>query len=409
MLGNPLSSRQRLRLRARLALRGRVNDEFDWGLRLATGSFPEVTSANQTLTDFYSHKNFALDQAYIGYTPAAVPGLRIQAGKFEPPWVRTEMTFDNDIQVEGLSQSYTRNFKNSTLANITVSAWQLPFLERASAFVLGADGRVNIEQSRRAGRDLALYGAQLLTQFQTSKNTRLSVSAADLYYSGTQFITPAQFFGGNVQVPVTITIPATATTPAQTVTGQVALPRDRFVAGNNLGVLNATSNAVNRDGRLASGFNLVDLIARLDLSHHKKFPVVLLMNYTLNTQARDVIKAGAGGENIIQRNNENSAYWAEIQVGKIDVRGDWRLGYVFTRIEKDSVLTPFNLSDITPQSDVRAQRFNVAYAVDPRVTLAMTAILARRANGLAGVFGATPPGSLNTTGTRLQFDTQFRF
>ena len=73
LLGNPLSSRQRLRLRARLAMRGQISNEFDWGLRFSTGTFPDVISPNQTLTDFYSHKTFALDQAFIGYTPSAVP------------------------------------------------------------------------------------------------------------------------------------------------------------------------------------------------------------------------------------------------------------------------------------------------------------------------------------------------
>ena len=37
VLGNELSPRHRMRLRARLQMRGTVNDEFDWGLRFATG------------------------------------------------------------------------------------------------------------------------------------------------------------------------------------------------------------------------------------------------------------------------------------------------------------------------------------------------------------------------------------
>jgi hypothetical protein len=41
--------------------------------------------------------------------------------------------------------------------------------------------------------------------------------------------------------------------------------------------------------------------------------------------------------------------------------------------------------------------------------LSLTAWLTQRPNGLLGVFGATPPGSLERTQTRLQFDTLFRF
>src|SRR3712207_7262701 len=143
-------------------------------------------------------------------------------------------------------------------------------LERNSAFVRNPDGTVNFEQSRRGGRDLALYGGQLRTTFKPARDAALTLSVADLFFSGTQFISPVQFFGGQVQLPATFTIPATATSPAQTVTAQVSIPREFLVPGNaNLGVSAANVNATNRDGRLSSGLNLVDFIGRLDLTDRK--------------------------------------------------------------------------------------------------------------------------------------------
>ncbi len=410
IVGNELSPRHRGRVRARLALRGQINKEFEWGLRLSTGGLADNISTNQTLTDFYNRKQFALDQAFVTYKPTRVPGLVLQGGKFEKPWLYTEMTFDNDLQVEGISESYSRDFKNSALKNLTFVAWQLPFLERNSAFVRNANGTVNVEQSRRGGRDLALYGGQLQARLQPGVKTALTLSAADHYFSGTQFITPIQFFGNQLQLPVTVTIPATATGPAQTLTGQATIARDLLVAGNgNLGLTTATNNAVNADGRLASGYNLVDLIGRLDLTHNERFPVTLLFNFVTNTQARDVVAAGAGGSTVRFANNESNGYWAEVQVGKTRERGDLLLGYTFVRVEKDAVLTPFNFSDVGQQSDVRVQRFAFAYAADPRVTLSLTGIVTSLPNGLRGVFGATPAGSLNRPSTRLQLDTVFRF
>lgn len=410
VLGNELSARQRFRIRARLALRGQLGKEFDWGLRLTTGSFADVISVNQTLTDFYNRKPFGLDQAFIGWTPRRAPGLRVQGGKFDPPWLRTEMTIDSDVQVEGFSQLYSRDFKKSAVKNLTFLAWQLPFLERGSAFVRHPNGTVNVDESRRAGRDLALYGAQIRARFQPSPNIGLTLSVADLYFSGTQFITPVQVFGSQVQLPITVTIPATATAAAQTLTTLVSIPRDLLVAGNaNLGISTATNNAINRDGRLASGYNLIDVLGRLDLNHSKRFPVFLLFNYVVNTQVHDVVASGPGGANSFLRNNENSGYWAEFQVGKNREQGDVQLGYTLMRIEKDAVLTPFNFSDLAQQSDVRAHRVNFSYTADPHVTLSLTGIFSQRPNGLLGVFGATPPGSLNTATTRLQIDTVFRF
>jgi hypothetical protein len=311
---------------------------------------------------------------------------------------------------EGLSQSYSRDFKNSAFSNLTLVAWELPFLERTSAFVRNANGTVNLDQSARNGRDLALYGAQVRALIKPSKHVSLLLTAADHFYSGTQFITPVQFFGNQFQIPVTITIPATATSPAQTVTTIATITRDLLVSGNgNLGLSTASNNATNRDGRLASGFNLADFIARLDLSHNKRFPVSLLLNFVTNTQAHDVVTAGPGGRDLILPNHENNGYWAEIQVGKAKERGDVQLGYTFIRIEKDAVLTPFNFSELAQQSDVRGQRINFSYTTDPRVTLSFTTLITQRPNGLNGVFGATPPGSLNRPTYRLQFDTLFRF
>lgn len=410
ILGNELSTRNRFRVRARLALRGQIGKEFDWGLRLATGSLANSVSANQTLTDFFTRKPFGLDQAYMAWTPQRAPGLRLQAGKFEPPWTRTELTIDNDLNVEGFSQAYTHAFKNSAVEELAIVAWELPFMERASIFIRDPDGTVNFDQSNRGGRDLALYGAQLRARFKPSANTRLTLSVADLFFSGTQFITPIQFFGSQLQLPVTVNIPATATTPAQTITTQVSIPRDFLVPGNsNLGLSVSSTNATNRDGRLSSGYNLVNIIGRLDLLHSKRFPVMLLLDFVTNTQTRAVLAAGANNSTLTLRNNESDGYWAELQVGKTRERGDVLFGYTFIRIEKDAVLTPFNYSDLIQQSDIRTHRFLMSYAADPRVVLTLTGIITSRANGLLGVFGTTPPGSLNRPTTRLQFDTVFRF
>jgi hypothetical protein len=376
-----------------------------------------VTSTNQTLTDFFTRKPLGLDYAYLVYKPKALPGFQLQAGKFDTPWTRTELTWDNDISVEGLSESYTRTFKKSAFKNFGVVAWQLPMLERNSAFVLGADGRVDLSASGRAGRDLALYGVQARTEV-ASQSVSLKLSASDLYFSGTQFITPAQVFGANIQFPVTVVIPAGGTTPARTVNTQVSVPRDLLVAGNaNLGLSLANTNAVNRDGRLASGFNLVDLIARADFAHSRKWPVMLLFNFVTNTQTHDVVAAGAGGADLLLPNDQGQGFWAEFQIGK-DIlrlpadrvaRGDSFFNYTFVRAEKDAILSPFNGSDLGLSTDMRVHRFFAGYALDPRVALTFTSFFTQRPTGLLGAFGQTPPGSLNRTLTRLQFDTILRF
>ncbi|HEX6182453.1 MAG TPA: putative porin [Pyrinomonadaceae bacterium] len=438
-LGNPLTTRQRLRLRARFNVRGKIGDEFDWGLRVATGSFADSISTNQTLTDFFTRKPLGLDYAYLVYKPKALPGFSIEAGKLDSGrrllpygekdkekeidafWTRTELTWDADLNPEGLMETYARKFKEGRVVrNLVLQAWQLPVLERNSAFVLGADGRVDFAASGRAGRDLALYGAQARTELALSDKVSLRLAASDLYFSGTQFITPAQVFGTNIQFPVTVVIPASGTTPARTVTTQVSVPRDLLVTGNaNLGLSLANTNAVNRDGRLSSGYNLVDLIARLDYRSSKssRWPVMLLFDFVTNTQAHGVVTAGPTGADVLLPNNEGQGYWAEFRLGRDVVglrrgeveRGDKMFDYTLIRIEKDAILSPFNGSDLGISTDVRVHRFIAAYALDPKVAVALTGFFTQRPNGVLGAFGQTPPGSLNRTQTRLQFDTILRF
>ena len=402
--GNELTPRHRMRLRARLTLRGNVNEEFEWGLRFATGSMADNISTNQTFTDFFNRKPFSLDQAFITYRPRKAPGLRLQGGRFEIPWTATEMTIDNDLMVDGFNQSYSHTSKTSVLKDLTFVAWELPMLERNSAFVRNADGTINVEQSRRGGRDLALYGGQLRTRFEPSSKVALNLSIADLYFSGTQLISPVQVFGSSLQLPVVVSLPG-----GGTVTSQVSIPRDLLVGGNgNLGLTTASNNATNRDGRLASGFNLVDLIARLELRYSKRFPVTVIADFVTNTQTHDVVTA-LGTTEIVLPNHENNGLWAEVQVGQTRAKGDMQFGYTFMRIEKDAVLTPFNFSDVTQQSDMRGHRFGFSYTADPRVIFTVTGIITERLHGLLGPFVPTPPGSLNRATTRLQFDTTLRF
>jgi hypothetical protein len=207
-----------------------------------------------------------------------------------------------------------------------------------------------------------------------------------------------------LQLPVIISLPG-----GGTVTSQAVIPRDLLVAGNgNLGVSIATNNATNRDGRLSSGFNLIDIIGRLELKHSKHLPVTVIANFVTNTQTHGVITSLAGAE-IVLPNHENNGFWGEVQVGQTRAKGDMQFGYTFMRIEKDAVLTPFNMSDITQQSDMRGHRFVFSYAADPRVVFTVTGIITQRLSGLFGPFVPTPPGSLNRATKRLQLDTVLRF
>ncbi|RKX17023.1 MAG: hypothetical protein DRP51_11545, partial [Candidatus Zixiibacteriota bacterium] len=60
--------RHRNRIRARLAVEAKVNDEMKTVIQLATGS-EDPASTNQTLDNAFTTKNIGLDLAYFEYKP----------------------------------------------------------------------------------------------------------------------------------------------------------------------------------------------------------------------------------------------------------------------------------------------------------------------------------------------------
>jgi Putative porin len=66
--GTSAKDRHRSRIRARLGLKAEVNDEWDFGLRVASGTADPV-STNQTLDEAFSSKPLWLDRAYFAYHP----------------------------------------------------------------------------------------------------------------------------------------------------------------------------------------------------------------------------------------------------------------------------------------------------------------------------------------------------
>ena len=107
-------SRERFRIRARLALKATVNEDIDMHVRLATG-VDDPVSGNQTMGDGFSTKDFGLDRAYIDFHPVSIEGLNIYAGKMAKPWIVVkDLVWDGDLNPEGVAINYAAG--NETVA-----------------------------------------------------------------------------------------------------------------------------------------------------------------------------------------------------------------------------------------------------------------------------------------------------
>lgn len=108
--------RDRGRIRFRLGAKVHMLKDLDIGFRMSTGGLTSRDSGNQTFDGGFTHKPFDLDLAYFRFRPTFA-GLDtvFQGGKFKPPFMKSEIIWDSDITVEGLSQQFSKNFGDTEL------------------------------------------------------------------------------------------------------------------------------------------------------------------------------------------------------------------------------------------------------------------------------------------------------
>lgn len=104
----PAHDRIRQRVRARLGIEGKVNDEVAAGILAVTGG-NDPRSTNQTLDDDFETYDFRLDCYYIKWTPELSEGVgdgTLWLGKFKNPFVKSELMWDGDICPGGMAGQY---------------------------------------------------------------------------------------------------------------------------------------------------------------------------------------------------------------------------------------------------------------------------------------------------------------
>ncbi|HXQ72140.1 MAG TPA: putative porin [Pyrinomonadaceae bacterium] len=384
-----MPSRNRLRVRARLELKtDNCKDVggpcFDFGLRLATGNFTDNISTNQTLTDFYERKPFTLERAFVRFN-WKFDGpwkLELTAGKFEPTFRRAQMVWDDDVNVEGISEALSFS-SGQKLYGVKLVAFQLPFNEAP------------------AGKDGMLYGGQLQTDWKFGENSKADLNAgyyswnhADLVLSGLGAATTQ--VNGGISNSAAVTggqngdLGTTNRIIRDPITGQIKLD----ATGKPIGFV--------------ANFNLFDVLGNYVWRVSPETPVRFTFDYVRNLSRRI--------------DNENNGYWASIEVHRtkcqwnkgrwakqnddncdeLSKRGDLLLGYTFTRIQQDAVLVPFNFSDILA-SNSRVHIPTIAYVPHENVVLQWTGLFSQRANK---IFPLSP---VNRWLNRMQFDVIYKF
>lgn len=95
-------NQHRGRYRLRFFADAKVNDKVYTGFGFASGNSADPRSTNQTFTDNNGKKNLYIDYVFAEYN--ANDNLAITAGRTKNPlWLTTDMLWDTDVNLEGLS------------------------------------------------------------------------------------------------------------------------------------------------------------------------------------------------------------------------------------------------------------------------------------------------------------------
>jgi hypothetical protein len=359
--------RNRARYRLRFNATTKLYDDFTAGFSLASGDLGDPISTNSTETGFFTRKPIAIDKVFVAYNPHYFRPFTVTGGKFAYTWQNTELTWDKDLNPEGVSEQVKWDWNDHFLSHFALVAFQLPAFEIAN------------------GPDSGIFGGQIQTEWKILPRVRLAADAAYYDYRNPNTIAQNQTNGnGSATQGIPTSGGGTFGFSAATLT-------------NNFGVIGG--------GRqFASKFGILDTLLKADVdTGSARWPVYVLLNYADNTRTCENTRAfQAAAVSITCDPHQRHAYWAEAQLGQTKNPGDLRFNYTFMRIERDAVVSAFNFSEIRQPTNVAQHRVEAYYQAYKNVTLGFTGYIGRQ------LVTAQSP-NLERYLKRLQFDVIYSF
>jgi hypothetical protein len=285
-----VSKRNRDRVRLRFGAVARVNDTVRAEVQLTTdenvGAEGDARSPNRTLTDANSRKEIDFDTAFVEWAPNAY--WKATLGKMRYPWFRptNALFFDGDINPEGGALNWQQG-----PTGLFAGAWYVRLFERSG------------------GADSGMAGGQIGWRGDIASGTRLTLAAA--YYDH-----------GAIE-------------------GYNAV-QDGNVAGNNFGNSTTANTAICRPKIvtaaaptcIANDFNIYEGSLELAMTLAGK-PLSIVADYAKNTSADFSNLSANPSQNI--PSGLDTAYAAGFMFGRVAAARTWEFGYLYQKIEKDSL------------------------------------------------------------------------
>jgi len=153
----------RNRIRLRLGLTAKINDEVTLDTRIATGKSDDPTSTNQNMGDSWTYKGVWLDRAYLTWKPASVEGLAVLMGKLGNPFVtvgKNQLIWDGDLSMEGIAAQYSYKLSDET-----------SLFTNAGGFYVRLE---DIDVSNKEVDSISMFGAQGGVTHKFNDNNKLT-------------------------------------------------------------------------------------------------------------------------------------------------------------------------------------------------------------------------------------------
>jgi hypothetical protein len=351
---NSSKDRNLSNFRARFGLTDQIDDDLTATIRLASGSDNQPVSTNQTMGNYFNKDGVWLDQAFIKYAPdLGFAHASLTAGRMPNPFVKTDLVWDEDVNLDGIAASIDHTFLSDDAGNglnlrLTGGAFPLSYV--------ADDFPTNATSDQKAGSGAAKYvfAGQLGADW-THQRYDLSFNAAYYDYSGVQ---------GSLS-------PSCSNEAAYCLTdnsrpGYLQKGNTLF-ALRNFNFPDPTDPSTPQYFGLASKFQILDLIAKADMRLTGDIHLGLTGDYAknlgynaANIQALPIINnnetcsvqvpanatcSSVGGTGLYR--SGDTGWLTRLSVGHpvIAHRWDWNAFIQYEYIEPDAVLDAFNDQD----------------------------------------------------------------
>lgn len=298
----------RTRVRARLGVVAKVNEQVTSGVRLTTGSSTgSPTSTNQTMGQSFNKYAVVLDRAYVQVKPNA--SWSVMAGRMSNPFYSTDLVYADDLGFEGFAVSAQQKWSGG---DGFASAGYFPLTEN----------RPGTSASR------IMVGVQLGNAFKMTNRDELKIGLGLYTYQGVKASRETE--------------EARLTRPDYAVRYEYSSAlRQR---GNTLFRVNSQLDTATNLG-LASEFKILNLTTSLSLNQSLGQPVVLTADFVKNLGFdKNKIQARTGYE-LVDGKDSGFMLRAAFGPAQVNQKGQWNTSLAYRYLGSDAVLDAFTNSD----------------------------------------------------------------